>query len=72
MENEINIVMGSIGEYLDARITIGETVYEIHEKVDVKKKFTFNYVAEKGHHAVRVQIDKISGYTPCVYTIEVT
>ena len=70
-ENEIHIVMGSTGEQLEVRITIGEKDYEIREKVCGRKKLVFPYAAGVECSSVRIRFDKISGYTPCVFGIKV-
>ena len=70
-EHEIYIVMGSIGERLEARITIGEKEYEVRETVCGCKGLKFPYTAEEGCNSVRIRFDKISGYTPCVFMITV-
>lgn len=70
-ENEIRILMDSVGEELDVRITVGETEYEIREKHAVRKEFRLLYREEAGKDLVRIRFDKISGYTPCIFTIKV-
>ena len=70
-QNEIHIVMGSIGEMLEVRVTIGEKEYEIREKVCGRKELIFPYTAGEGCNGVRIRFDKISGYTPCVFAIKI-
>ncbi len=70
-EHEIHIVMGSVEEMLEVRVTIGEKEYEIREKVCGRKELIFPYAAGEGCNAVRIRFDKISGYTPCVFVIKV-
>ncbi len=70
-EHEIHIVMGSVAEMLEVRVTIGEEEYEIHEQVCGRKALNFPYTAEEGCNAVRIRFDKVSGYTPYVFTIKV-
>lgn len=70
-ENEIHIRMGSIGEMLEVRVTIGEKEYEIREKVCGCKDLTFVYTPNEECNSVRIRFDKISGYTPCVFLIKV-
>lgn len=70
-ENVIKILMGSSGEELDVRITVGEKEYWIREKVTGRKEFSLPYIEETGKSSVRIRFDKISGYTPRVFTIKV-
>lgn len=70
-QNEIHIVMGSIGEMLEVRVIIGEKEYEIREKICGCKELIFPYAAGEGCNGVRIRFDKISGYTPCVLVIKV-
>jgi len=70
--NEIHVVMGSTGEMLEVRVTIGEKEYEIRENVCGRKELVFHYMPDEGCSLVRVRFDKISGYTPCVFEIKVS
>lgn len=70
-DNRISVVMGSAGDQLEVRVTIGETEYEIREKACGRKELTFPCAAEDSCSSVRIRFDKISGYTPCVYMIKV-
>ena len=70
-ENEIHVVMGSIGEMLEVRVTIGEKEYEIRENACGRKALVLHYMPDKGCSFVRIRFDKISGYTPCVFEIKV-
>lgn len=70
--NEIHVVMGSTGEMLEVRVTIGEKEYEIRENVCGRKELVFHYMPDEGCSSVRVRFDKISGYTPCVFEIKVS
>ncbi len=71
-KNAFLLEMGSLTEKLDVRITIGERAYEVREDAPKsgKKEFVFEYEA-KGEDKVRIRIDRISPYTPLVYTIAV-
>ncbi len=70
-ENVFLMEMGSLTEQLDVKITIGERVYEVREKAPEggKKSFAFVYAAKEGEDKARIRIDRISPYTPLVYTI---
>ena len=70
-ENVIKILMESAGEELDVLITVGEKEYWIQEKATGRKEFSLPYIEEAGKSSVRIRFDKISGYTPCVFTIKV-
>ena len=52
------------------KITLGETETVIREKLDGKKVITLPYSA-KEDGAVRIRFDRLSGDTPCIYTIKV-
>ena len=71
-ENEIHVVMGSTGEMLEVRVTIGEKEYEIRENVCGRKELVFHYMPDEVCDSVRVRFDKISGHTPCVFEIKVS
>ena len=70
-EHEIHIVMGSIGEQLEIRVTIGDETYEICEKACGRKEFIIHYTAGAECNAVMIRFDKISEYTPCVFVIKI-
>ncbi len=70
-ENTLLLEMGSLTEKLDVKITVGEEVYEVREEAPTsgKKTFAFVYTERAGADKVRIRIDRISPYTPLVYTI---
>ena len=69
-QNNIEVVAsGSLGS-LDMKITLGESETVIREKLDGKKTITLPYSA-KEDGAVRIRFDRLSGDTPCIYTIKV-
>lgn len=70
-ENRIKILLGSVDNQLDVKITIGQKEYILREAVEDKKELEFIYGAETGDRTVRIRFDKISGHTPCVYTVKV-
>ena len=70
-ENEIHVVMGSTGEQLEVRVTIGEKDYEVRENVCGRKELIFPYTAGEGCSSVRIRFDKVSGYVPYVFMIKV-
>ena len=69
-ENVIKLLLGSSGEELAVGITVGEKEYTIQKKSDCRKEYTISYKEEVGQSTVRIRFDKISGYTPCVFTIQ--
>ncbi len=70
-ENTFLLEMGSLTECLDVKITIGNAEYVVREEAPKggKKQFAFVYAETKGADKVRIRIDRISPYTPLVYTI---
>lgn len=70
-ENLIQISMGSVDEKLEVKLTIGKKEVVIREQVNGKKEIAVPYTSEDGSDTVRIRFDKISGHTPCVYTIMV-
>ena len=70
VENTVEVVLGSYTDTLDVKVTLGEEVFEISEKVIGKKAFTFKIPA-KDEGNVRIRFDKISGNTPKIYTVKV-
>ncbi len=70
-DNVFLLEMGSLTERLDVKITIGEKVYEVREEAPKsgKKEFAFTYPERAGADKVRIRIDRLSPYTPLVYTI---
>ena len=69
-ENAIRILMGSTGNRLDVKITIGNEQFMIQEDIDEKREILLRYTA-KDEETVRIRFDKVSGNTPCVYVIRV-
>ena len=68
--NEIVFSMGNADGILEAKITIGTQEFRIQEKTR-EARITIPYFSGK-EKVVRVRVDKISRYTPCIYTIEVS
>ncbi len=73
--NERNIFaveLGSLTERLDVKITVGEQVFIVRQSAPKGKKVVFlPYDEKRGESAVRIRMDRISSYTPLVYTIKV-
>ncbi len=70
-KNTFLLEMGSLTEYLDVKLTIGEETYEVREGAPKqgKKQFAFTYAEKEGEDKVRIRIDRLSPYTPLVYSI---
>ena len=66
-ENKIIISLGSATEQLDVKITVGEAEFFIRETVGGKREIAIPYTAAED--TTRIRFDKISGNTPCVYSV---
>ncbi len=69
-KNTVEVVLGSYTDTLDIKITLGDAVYELSEKINGAKAFNFEYTAGD-EEAIRIKFDKISGHTPKIYTVKV-
>jgi len=69
--NVIEVLLGSATDSVDVKISINEKETIVKEKADGKIAITLPYKSAKGENSVRIRFDKISGNTPCVYTIKV-
>ena len=70
-ENTVRVVVGGKTDRINFKVTIGEKEYVINQPNEGKNIVELKYTASTGENKARVQIDKISGHTPCVYSIEV-
>ena len=70
-KNEIDVALSSSDEELDIKITLGETSYEMKEKISGKTNFKFPYKAKAGEKTLRIRFDKISASVPYVYCVKV-
>ena len=70
-ENTARITVGGKTDKINFKVTIGKVEYVIDEPNKGKNLVELKYTASVGENRTRVQIDKISGHTPCVYTIEI-
>ncbi len=70
-KNVFEILAGSNGDSLDVKITIGDTEIVKREKIDGKMALSIPYQAKAGEDKVRIRFDRLSGNTPCIYTIKV-
>ena len=57
--NTVEVVFGSYTDTLDVKVTIGDQVHEIHDAIEGKRTYTFEYEA-KNEDAARIRFDKIS------------
>ena len=70
-ENHFHIECEGYDGKMDFLITIGNEEYEIHQKTEDRVELDLCYVAKAQETAVRIRFDKLSGHTPCLYTIKV-
>lgn len=69
--NTIRVLLGSSNEKLDVKVTIDDVEQEIHEQIQGKKWFAFNYFDKNGKEQMEIRFDKISSTMPIVFRIEV-
>lgn len=70
--NPIVVTMDNPEKILDVKITVGHKEWVItEEKITERYKAKILYEADSKQQSVKIRIDKISKYTPCVYAIEV-
>jgi hypothetical protein len=70
-QNTFEIEAGASGETLDMKITLGENEFVINEKIEGKKIISLPYENKNGDKTVRIRFDRLSGSTPCIYSIKV-
>lgn len=70
-ENTIIMEAEGFDGEIDAQVTIGDEVHEIHTKTDGIQEFKFTHTAAADETAVRIRVDKLSVNTPCVSVIKV-
>ena len=68
--NRIGLRLGSLGDNLDIKITIGEKATELHQKYDGIVDIEMEYAAAD-EKSVRIKFDKISGNPPAIFLIKV-
>ena len=69
-ENELVFNFGSSTDTLHVLVNIDGEIYEINEKIDGRRDFSFKYFA-KGTDKVRIRIDRVDANTPYLFTIKV-
>ena len=70
-QNVILVSMEGMREDMDVRVCIGTQEYVISEKKVGRKEYSFRYSEREGKSCTRIRFEKISGNTPCVFTIKV-
>lgn len=70
-KNIIKVTAGSLGAETEIGVSVGNERYTVCEKTNDIKEFVFEYAEKEGKDTARIRFDKISGSTPCVYTIKV-
>lgn len=70
-QNVILVSMEGAGEDMDVRVCVGAEEYVISEKKVGRKEYSFRYTEREGKSCARIRFEKISGNTPCVFTIKV-
>ncbi len=69
--NKLIIELGSLTEHLDAKITAGSQEFFVNEQApNGVKEFTFEF-NNGNDDKLRIRIDRISPYTPQVYSIKI-
>ena len=69
-KNIIKLVVGGKTDKVNFQVTVAESEYLINQDNKGKNIVELVYNSRINEDKVRIQIDKISGHTPCVYTIE--
>ena len=70
-ENTVRVVVGGKTDRVNFKLTVGEKEFVIDRENTGKNIVEVKYFATENEKCARVQVDKISGHTPCVYTIEI-
>ena len=68
--NEIEVCVGSESPRLDIKITLGDKETIIKKDLDGAEVVKLSYDA-KNESAVRIRFDRLTGYTPCIFSIKV-
>ncbi|MBE5750323.1 MAG: hypothetical protein E7346_05600 [Clostridiales bacterium] len=69
-KNIIKLVVGGKTDKVNFKVTIADKEYFINQDNKGKNVIILKYKTRQDENSVRIQIDKISGHTPCIYTIE--
>ena len=68
--NEIEVCVGSESPRLDLKITLGDKETVIKKDLDGAEVVKLSYDA-KDESTVRIRFDRLTGYTPCIFSIKV-
>ncbi|MBQ8320488.1 MAG: hypothetical protein IJX81_06370 [Clostridia bacterium] len=69
-ENTLKIRLGSIHERTDLCITYAGKTLEVHEETNYAE-LTIPFTETEGKDELYIRFDRLTGHTPCVYSIEV-
>ncbi len=69
-ENKITVRLGSLGENIDIKISLGDQVTDIHEKYTEIIDYPIVYRAND-ETKVRIRFDKTSTYPPAIFSVKV-
>lgn len=69
--NRLIIELDNTEGIIDVKITVGEKEFFVHERTKEIYEFSIPYTASINEKSVNIRFDKISKYTPCVYSIKV-
>ncbi len=70
-ENTIKVYLGSQAPKIDIQITLGDDMTVINEDANGVTVAELKYTAKADEDEVRIRFDRMSGHTPCVYSVEV-
>lgn len=68
-ENKIKVLLGTMGERIDIKITLDGAEYTVSQKADGKLEYEITYTPTSDK--ARIRFDRFTANTPCVYTIKV-
>ena len=69
--NTLVIVAEGTDGHLDFKLTVDEDSVEIHEMQDGMAEFEFDFEETEGKNAIRIRLDRISGFTPYFYELKI-
>ena len=71
-ENMICVTAGSDGGDLSLIVTIGDEVHNVAQSGSDKKELRFTYNETEGRDSVRIRIDRMTHFTPYIFSIGVS
>lgn len=69
--NTLTVVAEGTDGHIDFKLTVGEDSVEIKETHDGIAEFEFDFEETEGCNALRIRLDRISGYTPYFYELKI-